>query len=218
MIGKKCYETLHDFSSPCPACYVTETLRTGKPASGELESEYLKGIFRCNTYPVYDESGKVVAVVDLAREITEEKRMRIEKEVVNNVYKILASSLDVREVFKAVHSELNKVLDSERMTIVIFDENGEGFRFFALDKDYEIKELMEGVTYPLKGPPSEKAAQTGLPVIISNTEESDYWTSQKLLKEGIHSILVFPLEYKDKIFGTLNFGSKEPGHFSEKHF
>ncbi len=217
MIGKKCYETLHDFSSPCPACYVTETLRTGKPASGELESEYLKGIFRYYTYPVYDESGKVVAVVDMAREITEEKRMWIEKEVINNVYKILASSLDVREVFRAVHSELKKVLDSERMTVVIFDEDGEGFRFFALDKDYEIKELMEGVTYPLKGTPSEKAAQTGLPVIISNTEESDYWTSQKLLKEGIYSILVFPLDYKEKIFGTFNFGCKATSHFSERH-
>ncbi|MDP2971230.1 MAG: PAS domain S-box protein, partial [Deltaproteobacteria bacterium] len=173
MIGKKCYETLHDFSSPCPACYVTETLRTGKPASGELESEYLKGIFRYYTYPVYDESGKVVAVVDMAREITEEKRMWIEKEVINNVYKILASSLDVREVFRAVHSELKKVLDSERMTVVIFDEDGEGFRFFALDKDYEIKELMESVTYPLKGTPSEKVVETGLPIIVLDTEKEN---------------------------------------------
>jgi len=217
MIGKRCYEVLHHRDTPCEECYVTEALRTGRPQSGERESEYLKGIFRYNTYPVYDESGKVVAVVDMAREITEEKRMGIEKEVINNVYKILASSLDVREVFRAVHSELKKVLDSERMTIVIFDKDGEGVRFFALDKDYEIKELMEGVTYPLKGTPSEKAAQTGLPVIISNTEESDYWTSQKLLKEGIRSSLVLPLEYKEKIFGTLNFGCKATSHFSERH-
>lgn len=217
MIGKKCFEVLHQDDQPCETCYVTETLKTKRPVSGERESEYLNGIFQYYTYPIHNESGEIVAVVDMAREITEEKKLRIEKEVVNNVYKILASSLDVRGVFKAVHSELKKVLDSERMTIVIFDEDGEGFRFFALDKDYEIKELIEGVTYPLKGTPSEKAAQTGLPVIISNTEESDYWTSQKLLKEGIHSILVFPLEYKKKIFGTLNFGCKATSHFSERH-
>jgi len=214
MIGKKCYETLHDFSSPCPACYVTETLRTGKPASGELESEYLKGIFRYNTYPVYDESGKVVAVVDMAREITEEKRMGIEKEVTNNVYKILASSLDVRQVFKAVHSELKKLLDSERMTITLLNEEMGDLRYFALEKDYDSQELMEAVTYPLKGTPSEKAVKTGLPIIVSDTEkENDYWINEKLLKEGIRSSLVFPLEYKGKIFGTLNFGSKAPNHF-----
>lgn len=217
IIGKKCYEILHHLSSPCEGCYVTETLKTGRPASGERESKYLNGIFQYYTYPIYDESNEEILVVDMAREITEEKRMGIEKEVINNVYKILASSLDVREVFRAVHSELKKVLDSERMTIVIFDKDGEGVRFFALDKDYEIKGLMEGVTYPLKGTPSEKAAQTGLPVIISNTEESDYWTSQKLLKEGIRSSLVLPLEYKEKIFGTLNFGCKATSHFSERH-
>ncbi|MBS3919256.1 MAG: PAS domain S-box protein [Deltaproteobacteria bacterium] len=217
IIGKKCYEILHHLSSPCEGCYVTETLKTGRPASGERESKYLNGIFQYYTYPIYDESNEEIIVVDMAREVTEEKRMGIEKEVINNVYKILASSLDVREVFRAVHSELKKVLDSERMTIAIFDKDVEGFRFFALDKDYEIKELMEGVTYPLKGTPSEKAAQMGLPVIISNTEESDYWTSQKLLKEGIRSSLVLPLEYKEKIFGTLNFGCKATSHFSERH-
>ncbi len=217
MIGERCYEILHNFSSPCEGCYVTEVLKTGRPASGERESKYLNGVFQYYTYPIHDESGDIVGVVDLSREITEEKRVRVEKEIINNVHKILASSLDVREVFKAVHSELNTVFDSERMTVVIFNEDGEGFRFFALDKDYEIKELMEGVTYPLKGTPSETAAKTGLPVMILNTEESDYWTSQKLLKEGIYSILVFPLEYKGKIFGTLNFGSKKPNHYSERH-
>src|SRR4030042_2022455 len=171
-------------------------------------------ILRANKYPVYDESGKVVAVVDMAREITEEKRMGIEKEVTNNVYKFLASSLDVRQVFKAVHSELKKLLDSERMTITLLNEEMGALRYFALEKDYDSQELMEAVTYPLKGTPSDKAVKTGLPIIVSDTEkENDYWINEKLLKEGIRSSLVFPLEYKGKIFGTLNFGSKAPHHF-----
>jgi len=37
------------------------------------------------------------------------------------------------------------------------------------------------------------------------------------LKEGIRSSLVFPLEYKGKIIGTMNFGSKEINHFSDHH-
>ncbi|MBM4278169.1 MAG: PAS domain S-box protein [Deltaproteobacteria bacterium] len=216
VIGKRCYEVLYHRESPCEKCAVSDTFLTGRPAIVERESKLFKGIAQFSTFPILDENGEVIAVVESIRDVTEQKRIEKEKETINNINKILTSSLDVREVFRTVHSEFNKVLDSERMTIVIFDEGGEGFRFFALDKDYEIEELKEGVTYPLKGTPSEKALQTGLPVIISNTEESDYWTSQKLLKEGIHSILVFPLEYKEKIFGTLNFGSKAPRHFSEK--
>ena len=126
MIGKKCFETLHQSDQPCEGCYVSETLKTKRPVSGERDSKYLNGIFQYHTFPIYDEEGEVVAVVDLAREITEEKRLEIEKEVVNGINKILASSLDVRQMIKTVHSEFKKVFDSERMTITLLDEGERG--------------------------------------------------------------------------------------------
>jgi PAS domain S-box-containing protein len=217
MIGKKCFETLHQSDQPCEGCYVSKTLETQKPESGERDSKYLNGIFQYYTFPIYDETGEVVAVVDLAREITEEKRLEMEKEVVNNINKILASSLEVRRVIKAVHSELKKVFDSERMTITLLNEGGGGFQYFALEKDYEAKELSGGVIYPKEGTSLEKATGTGLPVIVSDTGKGDSWLDQKLLKEGIRSSLVFPLEYKGKVIGTMNFGSKETDHFSDHH-
>jgi PAS domain S-box-containing protein len=218
IIGKKCFEVLHQGDQPCEGCYVSKTLETKKPVSGERESKYLNGFFFYYTFPIYDEAGEVVAVVDLAREITEEKRLGMEKEVINNINRILASSLDLRHVIKAVHTELKKVVDSERMTITLFDESGEGFRYFALEKDYDAKELVTGVVYPKEGTPFGKTVDTGLPVVVADTEKSDSWVDQKLLKEGIRSSLVFPLEYKGKIFGTVNFGSKEINRFSESHF
>ncbi|MGB9630043.1 MAG: PAS domain S-box protein, partial [Thermodesulfobacteriota bacterium] len=184
MIGKKCYEILHQGNHPCDGCYVSKTLEIKGPVSGERWSRYLNGVFQYHTFPVYDESGEITAVVDLAREITEEKRLELEKEVVSNINKILASSLDVREVIKAVYTELKRVLDTERMTITLLDERGEGFKYFALEKDYEEKELMGGIIYPKEGTPFAKAVETGQPVIIPDTEKSDSWVDQKLLKEG----------------------------------
>jgi PAS domain S-box-containing protein len=216
MIGKKCFETLHQSDQPCEGCYVSKTLETQKPVSGERDSKYLKGIFQYHTFPIYDEEGEVVAVVDLAREITQEKRLEMEKEVVNNINKILASSLDVRQVMKAVHSELKRVLDSERMTIVLFDETG-GFGYFVLQKDYEAGELGARVIYPKKGTPFEKVIDTGLPLLVPDTAKSDFWIDQKVAQEGILSVLVFPLEYKGRIIGAINFGSKESNHFSDHH-
>ena len=61
-------------------------------------------------------------------------------------------------------------------------------------------------------------AETGLPVIVIDTAESDYWIDQKLLKEGIRSYSLFPLEYKGKIIGTMNLGSRKTNHFSEDRF
>ena len=122
LIGERCFEIFRHSDKPCAGCYVSETLLTKNPVSIELESQYLKGIFRFHTFPIFGQTGDLIGVVELAREITEEKRLEIEKDVINNVNKILASSLDLKQVTRAVHSELKRVLDCERMTVTLFDE------------------------------------------------------------------------------------------------
>jgi PAS domain S-box-containing protein len=216
-IGKKCYEIFHNRDKPCEGCNVAEAIKTKKPTSFEGYNKYLNGIFQYFIFPVCDEAGEVVAVAELIREITEQKRLEMEKEVINHINKILASSLDVREVMKAVHSELKRILDSERMAITLFGEGG-GFEYFALEKENGTGKLVSCVTYPRMGTPFEKVIDTGLPVIVPDTAKSDFWIDQKVLEEGIQSVLVFPLEYKERIIGSMNFGSREPNHFSQGLF
>ena len=217
LIGKKCFEVFHDLESPCKGCYISEAMETRRAASGERWDPYLKGLFRYYGFPVYSDSGEVVGAISLTRDITEEKRLEREKEAVNNVNRILASNLDVRKVVKAVHSELKTILDSERMTITLLDETREGFRYFALEKNYDAGDLMTGVTYPRKETPLERVVESGNPVLVNDTKESDSWLGEKLSLEGIRSLLVFPLIYKGNIIGTLNFGNGRAGHFSEEH-
>jgi two-component system, sporulation sensor kinase E len=145
------------------------------------------------------------------------QRLEREKETVNQINRILASNLDVRKVVKAVHSELKPVLDSDRMTITLLDEPREGFRFFALEKDYDAGELVAEVTYPKKGTPLERVLESGNPVMIGDTAGSEFWVGQKLFQEGIRSLLVFPLTYKGTTLGTLNFGSCRLDHFTAQH-
>ena len=142
----------------------------------------------------------------------------MEKEVVNQVNRILASSLDLKLGIRSVYAELKKIWDCERMTIALFEEDGKGFRYFALEKDYEAGELVSDVLYPMQGTHFERIAKSGEPEIIDNAE-GDSWVGQKLLEEeGIRSALLFPLEYKGRIIGTVNFGSAKPKHFSEDQF
>ncbi|MGD0917871.1 MAG: PAS domain S-box protein [Thermodesulfobacteriota bacterium] len=217
-LGKKrCFEIFYHRDQPCEGCYLSQTVISKKPTIGEKESRYLDGIFQYYAFPIFDETQEVVGIVNLLREITDEKRLEMEKEIVNNVNKILASSLDMKELIKAVHSELKKVLDSERMSIALFNEDGKGFRFFALERDYDAEILVGDEFYPRKGTHFERVVETGLPEIIDNAE-SDSWASKKLLAEGIRSSLLFPLEYKGKVIGTMNFGSKKANHFSEAQF
>ena len=141
VIGKGCFEIFYQSHQPCEGCYISKTLETKRVESGERDSKYLNGVFQYYTFPIFGEDGEITAVVDLAREITEQKRLEKEKEVLNNVNRILASSLDVRQVMKAVHSELRRVLDSERMTMVLFNEAG-GFAYYAFERDGEDGDLV----------------------------------------------------------------------------
>ena len=217
LIGKKCFEGFEHRDKPCERCCVSDVFMTKKPGFAERENKYTKRLIRSSAFPIFDEAGITVGAVELVNDITEEKRLEIEREVVNNVNKILASSLDMKEVIKAAHAELKRVLDSERMSIVLFDEEGEGFQYFALEKDYDAEALGGGAIYPLKGTHFQKMAETGLPEIIENVK-SDSWISQELWNEGIRSSLLFPLEYKGEIIGTINFGSRETDRFSESQF
>ena len=218
LIGKRCFEVFRHSDRPCAGCYVSETLFTKNPVSIELESPYLKGIFRFHTFPVFGETGELIGVVELAREVTGEKRLEIEKDVVNNVNKILASSLEAKQVIRAVHSELKRVLDCERMTIILLDEEEKGFHYLALTGHHESAESVTGTIYPQEGTHFGRVVETGLPAIIVDTAESGSWVAQKLLQDGIRSSLLFPLEYKGRVIGTMNLGSREVNHFSETSF
>lgn len=220
MIGRRCFEILHQGNHPCEDCYVSKTLETLKPVSGERYSKYLNGLFQYYTFPIYDENGKVVAIVDLAREITEEKKKALEREVLNNINKTLVSSLDVRDVIGELYQELNRVMETDRMSVTLLDEKGVGFQYVAAEKgDKKIgEEWLEKGRYLKEKIPFDEVVETGKPMIISDTEKSDSWVVQKLFREGIRSSVIFPLEYKGRVIGTLNLGSCKPNSFSEKQF
>ena len=143
------------------------------------------------------------------------KNTLVEKEMISNINKIIATSLDIREVFPAICSELKKVIQFDRACLIISNEQGQGFQVFALTKTYNFSEINEGESFPLSGSLLEEVIKTGEPVIINNTERGLFWTDKVLCKEGIRSRLGFPLTYKGKVLGAITFGSEKANSFSD---
>lgn len=141
---------------------------------------------------------------------------QLQREVVENVCKIIATSLDVKETYKGIAAELKRVIDFDRASISILGEEGTAVTY-AMSADYESAVLKEGGTYKLKGSLLEKTIITGGPVLIEDTQDSEVATDSLLLKEGIRSRLSVPLKVKDKIIGSINLGSKKPHNFSAAH-
>ncbi|MBN1805982.1 MAG: response regulator [Sedimentisphaerales bacterium] len=73
LIGKTCYEVLHNTKQPCPNCPHGWTLKTKKPASLEFYEPQLGIHLGVSTSPMFDEKGEVVGSVHIAKDITERK-------------------------------------------------------------------------------------------------------------------------------------------------
>jgi signal transduction histidine kinase len=90
VIGKHCYKISHGYSTPCSSwrpdmkCPLVETLRTGKSAHvvHEHPGPDNKPTF-CNlvTYPLRDQNGEILQVIEVWRDITEQLSYRWEKQV-----------------------------------------------------------------------------------------------------------------------------------------
>jgi len=144
--------------------------------------------------------------------------MRInKKEIILNINNIIFSSLDIRDVYETMSKELLKVIDFDRLTVTLITENNDLYETFVLSKDYEHTALKEGVLYPMEGSLMKRVVQFRKPVIVEDTSLGRFLTDKVLYAEGIRSRLGYPLSYKGRVTGSVNFGSKRKDYYTENH-
>ena len=73
IIGRKCYEIYHGRNEPLPGCSILRCKETLKPA--QEEAECMGGIFFMSCFPRFDEAGRCNGIVQIARDITERKKI-----------------------------------------------------------------------------------------------------------------------------------------------
>ncbi|HPO74870.1 MAG TPA: PAS domain-containing protein, partial [Armatimonadota bacterium] len=76
LIGHTCQELFQTDEMPADEAVVLQTFQTGQPQSVDVDTMPVPGEFHVATYPLRDESGHVVAVVEYVRDVTEQKAMQ----------------------------------------------------------------------------------------------------------------------------------------------
>jgi PAS domain S-box-containing protein len=105
--GKKCYEAYQHRSSPCPRCPSLRTLSTGKVHFEEVAVSFAddsNGWIRITSFPLKNNHGVIVGVIEHVREITDQKKIEIE--------------------FKKNTELLTSVLESTNNGILVVNQNG----------------------------------------------------------------------------------------------
>jgi PAS domain S-box-containing protein len=87
LVGKKCYEVYHNRPSPCESCPSRDAFSQGVLQRCELPRQVAGGSPRwleVFAYPVRDEKGEVIQVVEFIRDITEKKQAEEERDSLAN--------------------------------------------------------------------------------------------------------------------------------------
>ena len=83
MVGRKCYEVLHDRSEPCEVCSARQVFQTGQPAEKVLSVKADDGsiiFMEIHAFPLLNRTtGQVDQVIEFSRNITERKRAEEER-------------------------------------------------------------------------------------------------------------------------------------------
>ena len=127
VIGRTCYELMHDTGEPWPQCPHRQVLADGKTHRAEYFNPKLGIHVETVCSPIFDERGNVIASVHIARDITERKKME-EQLILSNR---LAS---IGELASGIAHELNNPLTS----IIGFSE-----LLLAKDVTKDVKEDLQ---------------------------------------------------------------------------
>ncbi len=73
LIGKYCYKEWFQASEPCSFCPAKKIFETGQPQEGETYSPDGRA-WHFRGYPVKDENGKIIGIVEVVEDITERKQ------------------------------------------------------------------------------------------------------------------------------------------------
>lgn len=105
LVGRKCYEVVHCMDSVPDNCLHARLLDCGKPQTAEIESDKFSGIFEVTSSPIFDDDGKIIASVHVARDITEKKS----REAL-----LAAQQKQLMEINSTLESRIEKAIAEQR--------------------------------------------------------------------------------------------------------
>ncbi len=152
----------------------------------------------------------------IEKSTVQQQRRESEKTLalVNNLTKIITSSLNINEIYEGFAEELRKIMDVDWASVVIIE--GSELRFYALSS--KIDSVWQvGDTLPLAGTATEYVATSKKLLLEPDlARKRRFWTGKYHAERGIRSIVYLPLLARGEVFGALIIASRRPHAYREK--
>ena len=133
-----------------------------------------------------------------------------EGEVIEELSRIITSTLDMGQVYEQFTVQVRRLIDFDRAGVNIIDEEKRVARIAYLSQRGGSY-LGQGDNFSLEGSASGWVARTRRPLIRGDLAgDSRFWTAQEYYREALRSSLMAPLISKGRVLATLSLFSWSP--------
>jgi PAS domain S-box-containing protein len=212
-------------TSVFPGIEDTEQYRACKRAFETEQPQYFTGshilpggtpdIYEVVVYPI------PAGILCVAQDTTDrdraeaaERERRALAEVLRDTAEALNSILDFEEVLDRILVNIRRVVPSEAAYVLLFEE---GIARVVRSREYVVDQRAASDLLPLRFqvaqiPFMHRIAETGQPLVISNTEEDPGWAGDAPMA-WIRSCACAPIQSEGKAIGFILLASAAPGFF-----
>jgi PAS domain S-box-containing protein len=168
---------------------------------------------------VYTESkGEPAGALIILRDITLEKNMARNKEVMRRISLALPEYPDLEGLLDYISSEVKRFMDSEGALVILLDEESQELFFpGAAYDDTTTQKRVKGSRFQMDQIIAGKVIKTGEPMIVSDASKNPDLYPERDRKFGYHTrnLLAVPLKTSDRTIGVLCAINKKAGVFDQ---
>ena len=113
LLGKYCYEIMHNRDKPWPDCPHVKAIETGKAMSAEIEDSYIGLPLNITCSPLIHEDGNLMGSVHIARDISMQKKATNQREELINQLEETLSKVKQLSGFLPICASCKKIQDDK---------------------------------------------------------------------------------------------------------
>lgn len=174
--------------------------------------------------PIKDTSGRIIGASEIARDISERKRMQIAEqeqhvlaEALRDTATALNSTLDLSEVLDRILANVWRVMPHDAAEIMLIES---GIARVVRSRGYGelgLRDAVMALRLPVDDTPNlRQMVETGQPLIIPDTHTYPGWM-KFVQEEWLRSYAGAPIYFQGEIKGFINLLSGVPGFFTLIH-
>jgi len=170
---------------------------------------------------ILNADGTVDYLEGFVEDITERKRSGYQTTVLAEIGQIIASTLNVDEVYERFATKLREIVPLDRITLTLKNPDEDSFTI-AYISGLDTPGRKPGDTLPLTGSIFEVLVRTrnGVCVCLESEEEiiNRFPSAAPVtaLRAGVKSIMAVPLIFRDKVIGGLHFHTIKKNAYTDR--